>query len=212
MLLPHGAHGESGSQPRLADALYQSPEDGGARRWEVVADSATLHAAPGASVIEDLGRGAVLSNMGCSKKAADLWCHVRPFRGGQPGFVRADRLAPAEGPDGITPVGVDDSRRRAGRGDFDASGRVPCAQERGQALGQCKLGVSRGQGGDATLVATFPNGFARRLFFVHGVFISASATMSGVGRDVDWRLEDGTHLIRVDDQRFEIPNALIFGE
>ncbi|MEM7635371.1 MAG: hypothetical protein AAF299_12470, partial [Pseudomonadota bacterium] len=59
-------------------------------------------------------------------------------------------------------------------------------------------------------VVTFPNGFARNLYFVHGEFVRASATMSGVGTDMDWRLQNGRYFIRVDDQRYELPTTLIF--
>jgi len=35
--------------------------------------------------------------------------------------------------------------------------------------------------------------------------------MSGVGTDTEWHLSDGIYFIRVDDQRFELPEALVFG-
>ena len=120
-------------------------------------------------------------------------------------------LEPAQGPDGVIPTGVDDSKRRARKRDFDATGVIPCAQERGQVLGECTAEVARGNGRDATVVVTFPNGFARSLYFVHGEFVSASSTMSGSGVDTDWRIESGLHDIRVDDQRYELPDILIFG-
>ncbi|MEO1115984.1 MAG: hypothetical protein AAFY05_26820 [Pseudomonadota bacterium] len=107
---------------------------------------------------------------------------------------------------------MDDSRERAGRREFDAEAEIPCAQEQGQALGTCDAAVSRGVGGDATVVVTFQNGFARKLYFVHGEFVKASATMSGVGTDMDWRLESEVHVVRVDDQRFELPDRFIFGD
>ncbi|NNF92456.1 MAG: hypothetical protein HKM96_13790, partial [Boseongicola sp.] len=62
------------------------------------------------------------------------------------------------------------------------------------------------------VVVTFPNGFARTLTFDGGDFVRGNATMSGVGTDTDWRLSDGTYFVRVDDQRYELPAALVFGE
>ena len=150
--------------------------------------------------------------MGCTEGVDAIWCDVRPFRGGARGFVPAAHLRPATGPDGVVPTGQDASKSRARKRDFDATGQIACAQEQGQSFGTCKASVARGDGGDATLVVTFPNGFARELFFVHGEFVRASATMSGVGTDKAWRLEGGTHLIRVDDQRFEIPRNFVFGD
>lgn len=72
--------------------------------------------------------------------------------------------------------------------------------------------ASRGSGRDATVVVTFPNGFSRTLYFAHGAFISANPTISGAGTDTDWRIESPHHVIRVDDQRFELPGSLVFGE
>ena len=68
---------------------------------------------------------------------------------------------------------------------------IACAQERGAPLGQCS--------------------FKRALFFMDRKFLKASVTMSGVGTDTDWSLKDETHIIRVDGQRYEVPNILIAG-
>ena len=108
-------------------------------------------------------------------------------------------------------MGPDPSKRRARKRDFDAKAEIACAQEQGQDLGKCKAAAARGGGGDAAVVVTFSNGFARSLYFVHGEFLKASATMSGVGTDMDWRLENDTYFVRVDDQRYEMPRDLIIG-
>ncbi len=105
---------------------------------------------------------------------------------------------------------ADDSADRARRGEFDATAEVPCAQERGQALGICSARVARSTTG-AAVVVTFPNGFTRSLYFADGQFLRADATMSGTGRDTDWRIEDGHHVIRVDDQRYELPDTFVLG-
>lgn len=107
--------------------------------------------------------------------------------------------------------GTDDDSLRASRGDFDASGRIPCAQMHGQPMEECTFGVARDSDGDATVVVTFPNGFKRTLFFTDRAFIRADPSMSGGGFDTDWRTEGGILIIRVDDQRYELPDAVIFG-
>lgn len=94
---------------------------------------------------------------------------------------------------------------------FDASGKIACAQEVGQEMGTCKADVARA-GTSAAVVVTFPNGFARTLIFEDGAFLRGNSTMSGVGTDTDWRLADGIHSVRVDDQRYELPQTLVFGE
>lgn len=189
-------------------------EDGGPRRWRVTAGSGVrMQAAPAddAAVIETLAGGAILRNLGCAPAGDRVWCKVQALRGRERGYVVAAALEPARGPDGTVPMGRDDSMPRARQGDFDASGRIACAQVRGEPMGACRFDVARGGGGDATVVVTFSNGFKRMLSFSHGEFIRADTTMSGSGFDSDWRLDDGLHIIRVDDQRYEVPDTVIVG-
>lgn len=99
---------------------------------------------------------------------------------------------------------------RARSGDFDATGEARCSQEAGQSLDTCAVAVARA-GGSAAVVVTFGNGFARTLTFEDRQFLRGNATMSGVGTDTDWGLSSGVFSIRVDDQRFELSEALVFG-
>jgi len=198
-----------------ADATYyEAPSDGGVRRWQVLADGqSNIYAKKSveAAVVGNAPPGAILSNMGCERVALEFWCKVRPIRGRKTGYMPARYLQPAVGPDGVLPMGVDDSEARARKRQYDAKGTIACAQEQGQSLGSCRIGIARSAGGDATAIVTFPNGFSRRLYFRHGMFISANSTMSGAGRDTDWNVTKGLNAIRVDDQRYEIPNDLIYG-
>ena len=91
----------------------------------------------------------------------------------------------------------------------DTPKSIACAQERGAPLGQCSYRIKRDENGKTKMTVVFANGFKRGLFFMDEKFLKASATMSGVGTDTDWSLKDGTHFIRVDGQRYEVPNALI---
>jgi len=86
---------------------------------------------------------------------------------------------------------------------------IACSQEVGEALGECSYQVKRDKRGKITVTAAFSNGFKRKLFFKDGKFLKANMTMSGVGVDTDWSLEDGTHMIRVEGQRYEVPDILI---
>lgn len=212
-----GASVEAQSTPSTStfeEGRFLAPAEGGIRRWTVaVPEGIDLAPSPaeGAATSTRLPMDTILSNFGCAAVADQIWCEVRPLHSGSRGFVRADGLLPGRGPDGITAIGPDDSDRRARKGDFDDTTMVPCAQEVGEDLGTCTAEAARSGGGDATIVVTFANGFARKLYFTHGAFISANATMSGSGRDTDWSLRDGTHLLRVDDQRYEVPAKLILG-
>lgn len=100
---------------------------------------------------------------------------------------------------------------RARSGIFDAYGTVACAQEVGEALGTCNAAVARFA--DAAVAkVTFANGFSRLLIFSDREFMRGNSTMSGVGTDVEWQLSEGIFYVRVDDQRFELPEVLLFGE
>jgi len=193
-----------------------APEDGGPRHWKVTGVSTSLNMRDAPStrgrVVARLEPGAILSNLGCQRAQGRVWCDVQPFRGGARGYVAAEFLAPAPDPFGGPPVrGMDDSSLRAGQGDFDASGQIPCAQYRGQPIRQCDFGVARAGGGDATVVVTLPDGFRRALFFTRGEFIGADASQAGGGFQTSARKEGDLFLIRVDEERYEIPEAIIFG-
>lgn len=208
------ASSSSIAQTSSAAEILLAPKEGGPRRWEVVDDNTQAYSTPSveSDIISTFIKGDVLSNLGCSETNGQNWCEIRPFRGGLSGFVTGLSLQPARGPDGVIPVGVNDTEHRARKRDFDKKGKISCAQERGQAMSECGVAIARSEGGDATVVVTFPNGFARHLYFVHGEFVRASATMSGVGTDTDWRLENEQHYLHVDDQRYELSDALIFKE
>lgn len=106
---------------------------------------------------------------------------------------------------------VSAAAERAKSGEFEITSEVRCAQEVGQSLGTCRAMVARADG-SAAVVVTFPNGFARTLTFSDREFLRGNATMSGVGTDTDWRLDGGMFHVRVDDQRFQLPEALVFGD
>ena len=107
---------------------------------------------------------------------------------------------------GATDIRVEAEAEKSPR---DAPVSIACAQEQGEALGTCTYRVKQNKNGKTTVTVRFPNGFKRKLFFRDGKFLKGSATMSGVGTDTDWTLKDGAHTIRVDDQRYEIPDALV---
>lgn len=99
----------------------------------------------------------------------------------------------------------------AGQGDFDATGQVPCAQHRGQPMGQCRFGVSRAGGGTATVVVTKPDGSTRAIFFIDGKANSADTSQADGYGEFSARREADLNLIRVGDERYEIPDAAIYG-
>lgn len=199
-----------------AQTVPASPDDGGPRRFEVrgVSTFLNLREQPslGAPVAGRLAPGTILTNLGCRAEGLRVWCHVQDFRGGPVGFADASFLAPAIAPHGAALMGPDTSALRAGQGEFDATGFVPCAQQIGQPMMQCPFGVARAGGGDATVVITRPDGATRAIFFTHGIAMGAD---SSEAEPASFRFvtskESDLHLIRVGDERYEIPEAVIFG-
>ena len=184
------------------------------RRLELAIGPTAPQTAPAtdSEAILSFTEATALNNLKCESLGTRVWCKVAQLRGGGTRYVDAEKPRPARGPDGLIPAGVDDSKARAKAEDFDATREVSCAQERDQELGTCKAEVARSGGGNATVVVTFANGFARQLYFTHGAFMRGSATMSGVGTDTDWDLAGSVYTIRVDGQRFKIPESFVLGK
>jgi hypothetical protein len=100
---------------------------------------------------------------------------------------------------------------RAGQGKFDATGQIPCAQNPSQPMIQCKFGVAREGNGNAAVVVTKPDGKTRAIFFVEGKANSADTSQAdGYGEFKAERVGD-LNKIQVGNERYEIPDAVIFG-
>jgi len=136
---------------------------------------------------------------------------VQPLGGGPVGYVAGDFLKPAVSPDGSVATGPDDSAERAGRGDFDASGKVGCAQEAGQAMMSCEFGVARAGGGYATVVITKPDGGTRAIFFRMGRAIGADTSEADNPGEFSATREEDLTIIRIGDEHYEIPDAVVLG-
>ncbi len=101
--------------------------------------------------------------------------------------------------------------RRAGQGQFDANGQLPCAQHQGQPMAQCKFGVTRAGGGYATVTVTKPDGRTRAIYFRMGRPIGADTSQADGYGEFKATKESDLYHIRVGDERYEIADAVIFG-
>lgn len=202
-------------EPDPAFVVPPSPDDGGARVFVVtgVSTALNLRAEPStaAAVVARVADGAWLDNLGCQAGSDRAWCDVQRFGGGPRAYVAAEYLAPALGPDGSPATGPDDSALRAGQGDFDASGQLPCAQAAGQPLRDCAFSVARAGSGFAAVVITRPDGGSRMIFFRMGVPSSAAQSEAEGFFDFSFTKDGDLNLIRVGAERYEIPDAVILG-
>jgi hypothetical protein len=108
-------------------------------------------------------------------------------------------------------TGPDNSAYRAGQGDFDATGQIPCAQYPGQPTTECEFGVARAGGGYATVVIKKPDGRNRAIFFRMGKPIGADTSEADGYPEFRATKENDLNLIRVGNERYEIADAVVLG-
>jgi hypothetical protein len=195
--------------------IFVAPEDGGPRDWKVTIVSGMLnlreHPSTASNIIGRFAPGSILDNLGCQLAAGQVWCDVQPLGGGPRGYVSANFLKPAVSPDGSIQTGPDDSALRAGAGEFDATGNLPCAHYSGQPSAACEFGVARAGGGYATVVIKKPDSYPRTIFFRMGVPIGADTSQADGYPEFSAARENDLHLIRVGNERYEIPEAVVLG-
>jgi heat shock protein HslJ len=198
-----------------AASVPAAPERGGPRNWQVtgVTRALNLRAQPSttAQILARYAPGTVLDNLGCQRTGGRVWCDVQQLGGGSRGYVAAEFLQPAVSPDGSIASGTDDSALRAGQRNFDATGNVPCAQSAGQPMTQCEFGVSRSGAGYATVVIKKPDGRSRAIFFRMGKPIGADTSQADGYSDFRATRESDLNLIRIGNERYEIPDAVVLG-
>jgi len=155
--------------------------------------------------------GIILDNLGCTQRDNQIWCDLQRLGGRPHGYVSAEFLKPAVSPDGSDAQGADDSALRAGQRQFDATGNISCAQVLGQPMTACEFGVARAGGGYATVVATKPDGRTRMIFFRMGIPIGAGFFEVDGYSQFKAAKEGNLHLIRIDNEGYEIPEAVVLG-
>lgn len=216
LLLVAGFAGLAPSDAQTGDSIVPAaPDDGGPRHWEVKTASQGLNLREQPStqsgIVGSYRPRTILANLGCQVAEGRVWCDVQQLGGGARGFVSAKYLQPATAPDGSVPTGPDDSALRAGQRNFDATGKIPCAQVRGQPMTLCEFGVARAGGGYATVIVTKPDGDGRAIYFVRGQLLGADTSQADGYPPVAGQKENDLHLISIGEERYEVPDAVIFG-
>lgn len=100
---------------------------------------------------------------------------------------------------------------RAGQGKFNATGKIPCAQNKGQPMGQCDFGVARAGGGTAAVSITLPDGRKRAIFFKAGKAVGADLSQADGNMSFSATKEADLYMVRAGNERYEIPEAAIYG-
>ena len=78
-------------------------------------------------------------------------------------------------------------------------------------MGRCTFGVVRAGGGTATVVVTHPDGRKRFIFFEKGKAVGADLGQADGSMTFRVTKEADLYMIRAGDERYEIPEAVIFG-
>jgi len=94
--------------------------------------------------------------------------------------------------------------------DYHATGNVPCKMGKGQPTGSCPFGVTREGGGSGVVTVTKPDGRTRKIFFEKGKATTADVSQADPGEFSASREGDLT-IINIGDERYEIPDAVVFG-
>ncbi len=94
--------------------------------------------------------------------------------------------------------------------DYHATGAIPCSMGGGQPTGQCPFGVKREGNGSGIVTVTKPDGRTRAIFFDNGRPTGADTSEADTGEFRASR-EGDLNIIHIGRERYEIPDAVIFG-
>jgi len=102
-------------------------------------------------------------------------------------------------------------QQQAGGASSSASGNIPCAQNKSQPMGQCPFTVAREGKGTATVSVSLPDGRKRAIFFDKGKAIGADLSQADGNMTFKARKQGDLFKIQAGNERYEIPEAAVFG-
>jgi hypothetical protein len=192
------------SGPDFADGLAGGPDF-----WVVAGvgsgDALNIRNGPSMryAVTGKLRNGNVLENRGCRLSGDMRWCNVRAVGSGVTGWVAGRYLRespppprpqmPAGGPVGNgTP--------------FDATGTVDCQSTSAEPTERCLFGVIRQGPGNAGVWIAIGDGAERYFLFESGMPVS-----SNTADELSFDKIGDLYRIRVGAERYEIPEAVVYG-
>ncbi|VVO09718.1 hypothetical protein PS712_03357 [Pseudomonas fluorescens] len=150
----------------------------------------------GKQIVGALVIGDRVRNLGCKPVGSNRWCQIEAgVKQKFTGWVNGKYLREAAGP----PQGATSSS--------DATGSLPCATALGQPSSVCPFRTTRGLGGNADVWIALPTGKERYIEFREGKPIGTDP-----GLTLSFERSGDLSLIRIGSvERYEIPDALIFG-
>jgi hypothetical protein len=94
--------------------------------------------------------------------------------------------------------------------DYHATGKVPCSAGSGQPTGYCDFGVTREGNGSGMVTVTKPDGRKRVIFFEDGKATGYDMSQADPG-EFRATKEADIYIIHIGEERYEIPEAVIYG-
>ena len=93
---------------------------------------------------------------------------------------------------------------------FNATGNIPCAMTTSQPTGSCFFGVTREGNGSGIVTITKLDGRTRAIFFENGKATGYDMNQADPG-EFSVEKQGDLSLVRIGEERYEIPDAVIFG-
>lgn len=93
---------------------------------------------------------------------------------------------------------------------YNATGNIPCSMGGGQPTTSCRFGVVREGNGNGMVTVTKPDGRTRTIVFENGKATGYDQSQADRGRFSASKQSD-LNIIRIGQERYEIPDAVIFG-
>ncbi|ELS00437.1 hypothetical protein Xen7305DRAFT_00001380 [Xenococcus sp. PCC 7305] len=94
--------------------------------------------------------------------------------------------------------------------EYNATGNIPCAMTSEQPTGSCFFGVKREGNGTGLVTITKLDGQTRTIFFEDGKATGYDASQADPG-EFEVEEQGDLSIIRIGQERYEIPDAVIFG-
>ena len=93
---------------------------------------------------------------------------------------------------------------------YNATGNIPCSMGNGQPTTNCNFGVVRRGNGDADVHVTRPNGAMRVIYFQNGQAVGYDKSQADRGEFRSTK-ESSLYIIHIGSERYEIPEAVVYG-
>lgn len=157
-----------------------------------------------------------------SANSAGAWVDITPRGASEPmvtytakdkstGTCEILSFKASDAPAAAAPSGRASHSERAGQGQFDARGEIPCAEAKGAPLRQCTFEVARESGGSASVKVSLPSGKTRFIFFEKGKAIGADLSQADGDMTFKASKKGDVFHIEAGKERYEIVEAVVFG-